>query len=173
MLNVSLGGYLLHLPKPPEGQLKIHGMDDYGEIHYAGRCASGFGHIVRIERFAAGVGIGFGWEIAALDTRSRGLIDELIAVQEARRALGSVDCRGRDIVLGGLVSSSLADDVFAALRALGKEPRVRISLDRCQSLDSSGVELLMSLRDRGLPIVEAHGTVAAHLERLHLLSKEN
>ena len=79
---------------------------------------------------------------------------------------------GSDIVLGGVVTSALAQDIFVALRSLGTSQPVRISLDRCQSLDSSGVELLMSLRDRGLPIIEAHGRIAAHLDRLHLLSAE-
>ena len=172
VLNVSAGGYFLHLPKPPADSLKIQGIDDYGEIHYDGRQASGFGHLVRIERFMSGLGIGFGWEIEALDVRSRKLIDELIAVQEARRVQGSVICRGSDIVLGGVVTSALAQEIFVALRSLGTSQPVRISLDRCQSLDSSGVELLMSLRDRGLPIIEAHGRIAAHLDRLHLLSAE-
>ena len=170
VLNVSEGGYYLHLPRIPEGMLKIQGVDDYGEIHYAGRQAAGFGHLVRIERFANGVGIGFAWDLEGLDTRSRKVIDELVAAQALRRAQGEVECRGRDIVLGGTVSSALAEDVLSMLRRLGNMSPVRISLDRCQSIDSSGVEMLMALRDRGLPIVEAHGRIAAHLERLRLLS---
>ena len=172
VLNVSAGGYFLHLPKLPSGPLKVRGIDDYGELHYAGRQASGFGHLVRIEQFPSGTGIGFGWESDALDSHSRGLIDELVAVQEARRAEGSVSCRGRDILLGGTVTSALSNEVFATLRSLGSSAPVRISLDHCQSLDSSGVELLMSLRDRGLPIIEAHGRIAAHLERLRLCSPD-
>ena len=171
VLNVSEGGYYLHLPRIPEGALKLQGADDYGEIHFSGKQAAGFGHLVRIERFANGIGIGFAWDLAGLDTRSRKLIDELLAEQSLLRAQGEVECRGRDIVLGGTVSSALAEDVLTLLRRLGNASPVRISLDRCQSIDSSGVEFLMALRDRGLPIVEAHGRIAAHLKRLHLLSE--
>ena len=173
VLNVSAGGYYLHLPRLPEGALKVHGIDDYGEIHYAGKQASGFGHLVRIERFTAGVGIGFGWDLSALDQHSLALINDLVGEQEIRRTQGQVSCRGCDILLAGVVTSALAHDVFTALRAFGAGQRVRISLHDCKSLDSSGVELLMALRDRGLPIVEARGRIAAHLERLRLITTDN
>lgn len=173
VLNVSLGGYYLHLAREPANVLKLHGTDDYGEVHHAGKQASGFGHVVRVEQFASGIGIGFAWDLPALDTPSRTLIDELVAEQEFRRAQGSVACHGRDILLGGVVTSALANDLFAALRTLGGSMPVRISLHDCRSIDSSGVELLMALRDRGLPIVEARGSIAAHLQRLRLIDTDN
>ena len=166
--NVSSGGFLLHLASTLPDHLALHGSSDFGEIHYAGRNANGFGSIVRVERFAkGGIGVGFAWDREGMDASSRKLIDELIAAQEAKRALGTVSIAADRVVLGGLVSSALANDVLLRVREIG-ESRAQVSLNACTSIDPSGVELLMMLRDRGIAIVEVGAEIDAVIRRFPL-----
>ena len=167
ILNISVGGFYLHLSKAPGKTLTVHGDSDYGEIHHAGRCASGFGHLVRVEKFEKGVGVGFKWDLEAMDQPSCALIAEVVGAQEARRAQGRVTVSGNDVMLAGHVSSALANDVFSSLRALGAG-KARLSLQDCQSIDSSGIEMLLALRDRGLTLVNAREEIAAILLRFQL-----
>lgn len=167
VLNISEGGFYLHLPRLPVSSLKIHGHDDYGEIHYAGRNAYGFGSIVRIEKFADSVGIGFSWDKDGMDAKSVQLVGEVIKEQEGRRAFGRVMAAGSTIALWGHVSSALSHDVFAALRPIGAA-NVQLSLAECHSIDSSGIELLMALRDRGVAIVNASEGIELVLQRFQL-----
>lgn len=168
ILNISSGGFLLHLASTLPERLVLHGPSDFGEIHYAGRNANGFGSLIRVERFAkGGIGVGFAWDKDGMDSSSRKLIDELIAAQEARRALGTVGVSGDRVVLSRLVSSALANDVLLRLREIG-ESRARVSLHGCTSIDSSGVELLMMLRDRGIPIVDVGAEIDGVIRRFQL-----
>jgi len=167
VLNISAGGFYLHLTKASPERLVIHGASDFGEIHYAGRNANGFGSLIRVERFAKGVGVGFAWDNDGMDTDSRSLIGELIGAQEARRALGRVRVSASEVILGGLVSSALANDVFLRLREVGLN-QARLSLSECTSIDSSGVEMLMTLRDRGVPIVNVGAEVERIIQRFQL-----
>ena len=167
VLNISAGGFYLHLAKTSPSQLVIHGASDFGEIHYAGRNANGFGSLIRVERLAKGVGVGFAWDNDGMDADSMRLINELIGAQEARRAMGSVTISATDIVLGGLVSSALANDVFISLRKVGAN-QARVSLSECTSIDSSGIEMLMALRDRGVPIVNVGTEIERIIQRFQL-----
>ena len=167
VLNISAGGFYLHLAKASAERLVIHGASDFGEIHYAGRNANGFGSLVRVERFAQGIGVGFGWDHDGMDADSLALISELVGAQEARRALGRVTLSATELVLGGLVSSALANDVFIGLRKIGTNA-ARISLSGCTSIDSSGVEMLMALRDRGVPIVNVGPEIERIIQRFQL-----
>jgi len=167
VLNVSVGGFYLHLAKAAPEHLVIHGASDFGEIQYAGRNANGFGSLIRVERFVNGVGVGFGWDHDGMDADSLRLISELIGAQEARRALGKVMISATEVVLGGLVSSALANDVFIGLRKVTKGS-ARISLRECTSIDSSGVEMLMALRDRGVPIVNVGPEIERIIQRFQL-----
>lgn len=168
ILNISSGGFLLHLAGTLPDRLVLHGLSDFGEIQYAGRNANGFGSLVRVERFAkGGIGVGFAWDKEGMDASSRKLIDELIAAQEARRALGTVSVSDDCVVLGGLLSSALANDVLLRVREIG-ENRAQVSLNACTSIDSSGVELLMMLRDRGIAIVEVGAEIDSVIRRFQL-----
>ena len=168
ILNISAGGFYLHLPKLPSGELKIHGIDDYGELHYAGLNASGFGAIVRIEKFTHSVGIGFAWDKDGMDAKSAQLIGDIIKEQEGRRSFGRVMTQGDTIALWGHVCSALSNEVFAALRTIGAG-KAKLSLAECTSIDSSGIELLMALRDCDVPIVDVNADVEAILVRFQLL----
>ena len=167
VLNISAGGFYLHLTKAAPEHLVINGASDFGEIHYAGRNANGFGSLIRVERFVNGIGVGFGWDHDGMDDDSLALISELIGVQEAQRALGSVTISETEVVLGGLVSSALANDIFIGLRKAGSRA-VRVSLSECTSIDSSGVEMLMALRDRGVPIVNVGPKIERIIQRFQL-----
>ena len=167
VLNISAGGFYLHLTKAAPEHLVINGASDFGEIHYAGRNANGFGSLIRVERFVNGIGVGFGWDHDGMDDDSLALISELIGVQEAQRALGSVTISETEVVLGGLVSSALANDIFIGLRKAGSRV-VRVSLNECTSIDSSGVEMLMALRDRGVPIVNVGPKIERIIQRFQL-----
>jgi PilZ domain len=167
VLNISAGGFYLHLAKAAPEHLVIHGASDFGEIHYAGRNANGFGSLIRVERFVKGVGVGFGWDNDGMDADSLGLISELIGAQEARRALGRVTIAETEVVLGGLVSSALANDIFIGLRK-GSAGSARLSLHDCTSIDSSGVEMLMALRDRGVTIVNVGPEIERIIQRFQL-----
>jgi len=167
VLNISAGGFYLHLTKAVPEHLVINGASDFGEIHYAGRNANGFGSLIRVERFVNGIGVGFGWDHDGMDADSLALISELIAAQEAQRALGSVTISETEVVLGGLVSSALANDIFIGLRKAGSRV-VRVSLNECTSIDSSGVEMLMALRDRGVPIVNVGPKIERIIQRFQL-----
>lgn len=171
VLNISLGGFYLHLPRLPADSLKIHGVDDYGEFHYAGRTVSGFGSIVRIEKFAGSVGIGFCWDNEGMDAKSVRLLQESISEQEARRAFAEVSVSGNTIVLSGHASSALSSDVFSMMRSIGGG-RARLSLAECESIDSSGIELLMALRDRGIVIVDVNPGIEPILRRFQLLDAQ-
>lgn len=171
VLNISAGGFYLHLAKASAERLVIHGASDFGEIHYSGRNANGFGSLVRVERFAQGIGVGFGWDHDGMDADSLALISELVGAQEARRALGRVTILATELVLGGLVSSALANDVFIGLRKIGTSvgtSAARISLSDCTSIDSSGIEMLMALRDRGVPIVNVGPEIERIIQRFQL-----
>lgn len=168
ILNISSGGFLLHLASTLPDRLVLHGLSDFGEVHFSGRNANGFGSLVRVERFAkGGIGVGFAWDKEGMDASSRKLIDELIAAQETKRALGTVSVAADRVVLGGVVSSALANDVLLRVREIG-ESRVHVSLKACTSIDSSGIELLMMLRDRGIPIVEVGAEIDAVIRRFQL-----
>ena len=168
ILNISSGGFLLHLASTLPDRLVLHGPSDVGEIHHAGRNANGFGSLIRVERFVrGGIGVGFAWDKDGMDSDSRKLIDELIAAQEALRAQGTVSISAERVILGGLVSSALANDVLLRLREIG-ESRARISLNGCTSIDSSGIELLMTLRDRGIPIVDVATEIEGIIRRFQL-----
>jgi hypothetical protein len=167
VLNISVGGFYLHLSKPPLGSLVTQGTSDYGEIHYAGRSASGFGNLVRVETLAKGVGVGFAWDKNEMNESSSQLIAEIIKEQENKRALGRVAISAADIVLGGHVSSALANDVFACLRTIGVG-RARLSLDGCTSIDSSGIEMLLTFRDRGVPVVNVGAEIERVIQRFQL-----
>lgn len=56
ILNISSGGFLLHLANTLPDRLVLRGVSDFGEIHCAGRNANGFGSLVRVERFREGSG---------------------------------------------------------------------------------------------------------------------
>ena len=163
VLNISVGGFYLHLPKSPAESLKIHGLDDYGEIHYAGRNAYGFGAIARIEKFPSSVGIGFSWDKSGMDAKSSQIIEE----QERRKSLGWVVTSGHTIKLSGYVSSALSHDVFSAVQSIGAGNAV-ISLSGVASIDSSGIELLMALRDRGVALTDASTQIDLVLKRFQL-----
>ena len=167
VLNISAGGFYLHLGKTLTSQLVIHGTDDFGEIHYAGRSANGFGSVIRVERFDKGIGVGFAWDSDGMQAESLGLISELIGAQEAKRALGRVNVVASDVILGGVVSSALANDIFAALKIVGIS-QAHLSLSECTSIDSSGVEMLMALRDRGVPIVNVGPEIERIIQRFQL-----
>ena len=171
VLNISVGGFYLHLSKLPEKNLRIHGADDYGEVHYANRNAFGFGNLVRIEKFANSLGIGFSWDSEGMDEDSSGLLGEVIKEQEGKRALGRVSTVGSDIVLKGHLSSALSPDVFSSLRMIS-HGQARLSLAECTSIDSSGIDMLMVLRDRGVPIVNAGHEIEAILQRFQLLPSD-
>ena len=168
VLNISAGGFYLHLPRAPQGNLKTHGADDYGEIHFRGRNAFGFGTLVRIEKFGTSLGVGFSWDKEAMDSHSTALVSELIKEQEARHALGEVRICGLDVVIGGFLTSALSNDVMNALRSIASG-KGRLSLRECCSLDSSGIELLLALRDRGVPIIEARGEIEETLRRFRFI----
>ena len=167
VLNISVGGFYLHLPKLPSGNLKIQGVDDYGEIHYAGRNAYGFGSIVRVEKFTDSIGVGFSWDKDGMDAKSFQLLGEIIKEQEDRRAFGRVVVNGNTLALWGHASSALSHDVFAALRSIGAG-QTQLSLAECTSIDSSGIELLMALRDRGVPIAAVNAEIEGILQRFQL-----
>jgi len=168
VLNISLGGFYLHLPRLPADSLKIHGVDDYGEFHYAGRTVSGFGSIVRIEKFVGSVGLGFCWDKEGMDAKSEQLLRDSISEQEARRAFAEVSVSGNTIVLRGHASSALSSDVFAMLRNIATG-HAKLSLAECVSIDSSGIELLMALRDRGIAIIDVGPGIEPVLKRFQLL----
>ena len=167
VLNISAVGFYLHLAKELPSHLVIHGVNDFGEIHYAGRSANGFGSLVRVEHFAKGVGIGFAWDNDGMDADSQRLISELIGAQEAKRALGRVTVSTTAIVLGGLVSSALANDIFIGLGTQGAS-QARLSLNECTSIDSSGIEMLMALRDRGVAIINVGSEIGRIIQRFQL-----
>ena len=168
VLNISEGGFYIHLPKLPPDNLKIHGLDDYGEIHYAGRNAFGFGSIVRIEKFTDSVGVGFSWDKDGMDAKSAALIGDVIKEQESRRVCGRVVPSENAIILRGHLSSALSQELFAVLRTIGVA-QARISLAECTSIDSSGIELLMALRDRGVSIVNVGTELEGVLQRFQLV----
>ena len=170
VLNISEGGFYIHLPKAPPDSLKIHGMDDYGEVHYAGRNAFGFGSIVRIEKFSDSVGIGFSWDKDGMDAKSVSLIGDVIGEQEHRRTSGRVIPSGNTIVLRGHLSSALSQELFAVVRTIGVS-QAQISLAECTSIDSSGIELLMALRDRGVPVVNIGRELEGVLQRFQLVGQ--
>ncbi len=167
ILNISAVGFYLHLAKKPESGLAIQGGNDYGEIRYAGRNANGFGSLVRVEKFSTGVGVGFSWDKNGLDEASSLLLSEVNKEQESKRLLGRVTTSASDILLAGHVSSALSEEVFSSLRAIGAG-KSRVSLRKCISIDSSGIALLMALRDRGLPIVEVAPDMEAVIQRFQL-----
>ncbi len=167
VLDISLGGFYLHLSKPPQGNLKLQGDDDYGEVHYSGRNAFGFGNLVRVEKFSKGVGIGFTWDRKGMDEPSTLLVAELINEQQFKRGFGHVATADADIILAGHVSSALTDEVFSCLRSIGAG-KARLSLKECTSIDSSGIEMLMALRDRGVPIVNVGVDIEGILQRFQL-----
>lgn len=171
VLNVSAGGFYLHLPKAPQGNLKTHGADDYGEIHFRGRNAFGFGSLVRIEKFETSLGVGFSWDKEAMDPHSTALVSELIKEQEERHTFGQVRVYGLDVVIGGLLTSALSNDVLSALRSIASG-KGRVSLRECRALDSSGIELLLALRDRGVPIIEARGEIEETLRRFQFIKPD-
>lgn len=171
VLNISIGGFYLHLPKAPVSGLTIQGGSDYGEICYAGRNANGFGNLVRVEKLAAGLGIGFSWDRGGMDSGSSLLIAEVIKEQENKRLLGRVITSGTDINLMGHISSALAEEIFSCLRAIGAG-KARLSLSKCLSIDSSGIELLMALRDRGVPIVDVSVEISAVIQRFQLTATD-
>ncbi len=167
VLNISAGGFYLHLSRLPVTPLKIHGVDDYGEIHYAGRNASGFGNLVRLEKFSNALGIGFSWDRDGMDEKSSVVLGEALKEQQTRRSLGQVRTLDSDVVLGGHVSSALSEDVFSSLHRIGAG-KVRISLAESTSIDSSGIEMLMVLRDRGIPLINIGSCIEDVIQRFQL-----
>ena len=168
VLNISAGGFFLHLAVAPEKKIVPYGISDYGEIHYAGRNAHGFGQIVRIDNLPSGVGIGFSWDPAEINEGGSALIAEMIEEQVKKRQAGYVSTSPTDISLGGHVSSALASETFACLKKIGAS-NARLSLRDCLSIDSSGIEMLMTLRDMGVPVAEAGDGIKAVIQRFQLL----
>lgn len=173
VLNISEGGFFLHLPGAPTSNLVAYGATDYGEIHYAGRNAHGFGQIVRIEPLAKGVGIGFSWDSREISEGAGVLISEIIQEQVKKRQAGYVTTLDTDIVVGGHVSSALASDVFACLKKNGGAGKVRLSMRDCSSIDSSGIDMLMTLRDMAVPLVEISEGIKPVLQRFQLVADDS
>lgn len=169
ILNISVGGFLLHVPLPPTNTIVPYGDSDYGEIHYAGRNVHGFGQIVRIEPLAKGVGIGFSWDSKEIDEGGGRLIAEIIQEQVEKRQAGYVTTLDTVIVLGGHVSSALAADVFSCLKAIGAG-NARLSMRDCLSIDSSGIEMLLTLRDMAVPITDVGDGIKTVMQRFQLFS---
>lgn len=170
ILNMSTGGFLLHLPTLPANNPVPYGESDYGEIHYADRKVHGFGQIVRVETLAKGVGIGFSWDINEIDKTGTLLIAEIIQQQVEKRQAGYVTTAESVIVLGGHVSSALASDTFACLKKIGAA-NARLSMQACLSIDSSGIEMLLTLRDMAVPITDVGDGIKSVMERFQLFSE--
>ena len=102
-----------------------------------------------------------------MDAKSSQLIAEIIEEQERRKSLGWVVTSGHTIKLSGYVSSALSHDVFSAVQAIGAGNAV-ISLSGVASIDSSGIELLMVLRDRGVLLTDASTQIGLVLKRFQL-----
>lgn len=178
VINLSAGGFYLRLAEAPKKPLAIQSDSDYGEIIYAGRTASGFGNIMRVDKYRGGVSLAFAWDRGAMDAESINVIGEVIQEQEQKRALGRVTTAENEVVVGGHVSSALAYDIFSALRALSGDERnrnaaqgadrARLSLKGCTSVDSSGVEMLLALRDRGVAIVGIEPEIDAVIRRFQI-----
>ncbi len=168
IINLSLGGFFLHLPTSPETQLAAYGTGDYAEIHYAGRDVHGFGQIVRLERLPKGLGIAFSWDVDEVDKAGCALIAEIIEAQRKMRQAGTISTSDSHILLSGHVSSALAAEVFLLVKKAGAG-QARISLRQCTSIDSSGIEMLMTLRDMGAPVTEAGSKICDILQRFQLL----
>lgn len=168
LINISQGGFLLHLPSAPATRLATYGTGDYGEIHYAGNNAHGFGQLVRVEHFAKGVCVAFSWDADEVSKAGCALIDRVIEEQTKMRQAGSVSISATTISLGGHVSSALAAEIFLLLKKTGAA-NARISLRNCASIDSSGIEMLITLRDMGAPIIDAGAKVRDVMQRFQLL----
>jgi hypothetical protein len=171
ILNISGGGFFLHLSSTPTSSLVVYGDSDYGEIQYAGRSVHGFGQIVRIDSVAKGVGIGFSWDVEEIDKSDTLLISEIIQEQITLRQAGFVATTASDVILGGHISSALAADVFSNLKAIGAA-NARVSLRDCVSIDSSGIEMLMTIRDMAVPIVDVGEEIRAVTKRFHLFTDD-
>jgi anti-anti-sigma regulatory factor len=104
-----------------------------------------------------------------MDENSSLLIGEVIKEQENRRSLGSVRTKEDEIILGGFISSALTNDIFPCLRSIAAG-KARLSLTDCTSIDSSGIEMLMALRDRGVPIINVSPEIESIVQRFQLTS---
>jgi hypothetical protein len=168
VVNISTGGFFLHLPSIPQHRLAAYGTGDYGEIHYAGRTAHGFGQIVRVETYTKGVGVAFSWGADEVSEGGCTLIADVIAEQVKMRQSGHVTTAAALILLSGHVSSALAPEIYAHLKTIGTG-KASLSLRQCESIDSSGIQMLMALRDMGAPVVEANENIHEVMQRFQLL----
>lgn len=170
VVNISVGGFFLHLPATPKNRLKAYCAGDYGELVYAGRKAHGFGQIQRIETYAQGTGVAFAWGADEMDKSGGTLIAEIIDEQIKMRQAGCVSTADSTIMLSGHVSSALATEIYAHLKTIGAT-NARLSLLNCTSIDSSGIQMLMTLRDMGALVTEAGENVKSVMLRFQLLPK--
>ncbi len=162
--DLSLGGFLLFVRDEKAETFAHDGASDFGEIAHDGKPIGGFGTIVVTRELPGGVAIGFKWDeyVAHDDAKViNALIDELVL----RRAAGAVVRNGMVTELAGHVSSALASDLFASIVA----GATRLSLARCTSIDSSGLDVLLNLVKGGVVIGEVSGDVQPILARFHLL----
>lgn len=167
ILNISSDGFSMHLPDASACSLATYGASDYGEIRRAGRIVHGFGQIVRIEPLAKGVGVGFSWDINEIDDDGGLLIAEIIEEQIAVRRAGYVKISAGDIVLGGHISSALTSEIFSCSREIGKGA-ARLSLLGSVSIDSSGVEMLLTLREMNVCISDVGEEIKSVVQRFQL-----
>lgn len=166
--NISLGGFFLQLPSAPANKLVAYGTGDYGEILYAGRKAHGFGQIVRVEQFAKGLGVAFSWDADEINKEGYALIAEVINEQVKMRQAGTVSAAAAKINVSGHVSSALAVEIYACVKKIGAG-NPTLSLRHCTSIDSSGIEMLLTLRDMGVPITDAGPKVKDIVQRFQLM----
>lgn len=164
VLDLSVAGFLLHLPGGDPERFRRGSEMDFGEVVFGETTFGGFGRIANVRPLVGGPGLGFQWD-AYVYEESRAVIDQLIADLMRQRLAGCVLRRDQRVMIRGHLSAALSVDLHSAVSA----GACGISLADTVSLDSSGLNVLLDMVRSGVPILDAAPEIREHLQRFRLL----
>lgn len=164
VLDLSVSGFLLHLPGADPERFRKRSEMDFGEVVFGETTFGGFGRIANVRSMVGGPGLGFQWDDYVYE-ESRSVIDQLIADLTQQRMAGCVRRRDERVSIRGHLSSALSLDLHSAVAAGARA----ISLAETVSLDSSGLNVLLDIVRSGIPIIDSAPEIREHLQRFRLL----
>lgn len=161
IVEISTAGFRVRLRNARQDDFTSPtGTFDFGEVIHEEDEIAGFGEIRYVRPDKDDLWIGFKWDdfhVAENIHKSYSVIAELISRGQA----GCVNVSGDVILLGGHVSSVLADDLQQCI----SQGLRRVSLRDCTSIDASGVSMLAGLEGLEVRVEEMGAEVSTLLGR--------
>lgn len=158
VVNVSLGGMYLSIPEGTRSMFRYDGSLDYGEVHFGGTVVEGFGRVSFLQDIPQGVGVGFEWDDSVL-LGQWDKINKMIQALIGSKSAGGVCVHDNVVLAKGHFSNLVSEDCHAAAIRGAR----LLNMSDVSSIDDSGMELLSSLKDRGVSIVQCNTLINSAL----------